>query len=114
MELKEIIGFKVHGIIDYCPERRISISFYNTNMYIEFYECLLSIDTGIINTEIESAEEYGGEMGFIVAFREMKLPYKEYDDRMYFIIKGKGRKEHYQNQIRIACKRMEIKGNTLS
>jgi len=108
MDLKEIIGFKVHGIIHYYPEKKLSISFYNSNWYIEFYDCLLVIDTGIINTEIEIAEEYEGEMGFIVGFREMKLPYSEYDNCKYFILKGKGRDEHYQNQIRIAYKHCKL------
>ncbi|WP_343615943.1 hypothetical protein [Flavobacterium sp.] len=101
----KILGLKVHAIIHYYSEKKISISFDNTNSRLEFYDCPIIFDSGIIGKKIQIAEEYKGEMSFVIVFREMKL---DVDDYNYFIIKGEEGKEHYQNQIRIAYKRMEI------
>nr|WP_315238659.1 hypothetical protein [uncultured Flavobacterium sp.] len=104
-KITEIFGLQIHAIIHYYNEKKISISFDNTNIRIEFYNCPLVFDSGIIGKKVLVAERYKGEMSFVLVFREMKL---DVDDYKYFIIKGQEGLEHYQNQIRIAYQSMEI------
>lgn len=72
---------------------------------LEFYGCPLIFDSGIVGKILHIAEEYNGEMGFVLTFREMKLDANEYK---YFLLKGEEGKEHYQNQMRIAYKWINI------
>jgi hypothetical protein len=104
-EIEEILGLKVHAIIHYYSEKKISISFESSNVRLEFYDCPLIFDSGLIGKNIQVAEEYKGEMSFVIVFRELKL---DVDDYSFFILKGEQGSEHYQNQMRIAYKRMEI------
>ncbi|URM35545.1 hypothetical protein [Flavobacterium anhuiense] len=102
----KIKGLKVRGIIHNYNLKKLSISFYDTNESLIFYDCPVSFDTGIIGKEIRIVNEYSGEMSFVIVFREMKLNSEDYN---YFIIKGEDGERHSQNQIRIAYKRIEFK-----
>lgn len=102
----EIIGLKVRGVIHNYNLKRLSMSFYDRNELLIFYDCPVVIDTGIIGKEITIANEYEGEMSFIIMFREMKLI--NTDDYNYFIIQGEEGERHSDNQLRIAYKKVEF------
>ena len=97
-KIEEILGLKIHGIIHYYNEQKMSISFDDSNINLEFYGCPLAFDSGIVSKIVHIAEEYNGEMGFVLTFKTMKL---DADDYKYFIIRCEDGEEHYQNQMRI-------------
>jgi hypothetical protein len=104
-KIKEILGLKIHAIIHNYAEKKISISFDNTNKRIEFYDCPLVFDSGVIGKIVHIAEGYSGEMSFVILFREMGLDSEDYS---YFMIKGEEGIRHSQNQMRIAYKRLGL------
>ncbi|TDW52802.1 hypothetical protein EV144_1011495 [Flavobacterium sp. 270] len=103
--ITEILGLQIHAIIHYYNQKKISMSFENSNIRIQFNNCPLVFDSGIIGKKVKVAEQYRGEMSFVLVFREMKL---DVDDYRYFMLKGEEGNEHYQNQIRIAYQSFEI------
>ena len=107
MELQRVIGLSVRGITYSYNKNKISVGFETdeTYTYLNFFECSLAFDSGIVGKVVQKAEEYGGEMGFVLALREMNL---SADDYKYFMLKGEGGKEHNQNLLRIAFKFFEI------
>lgn len=104
-KIEKILGLTVHAVIHYYIEKKISISFDSSNIRVEFYDCPLVFDSGIMGKNIQIAEEYNGEMSFVIVFKENKL---NVDDYKFFILKGEEGNEHYQNQMRIAYKTMEV------
>ena len=68
----KILGYRIHAIIHYYYERKISISFDNTNTRLEFHECPLIFDSGIVGKKVQIAEKYKGEMSFVIVFKELK------------------------------------------
>ncbi|AFK03010.1 hypothetical protein Emtol_1868 [Emticicia oligotrophica DSM 17448] len=102
---EEFIGLKVHAMIHYYNQNKLSISFENTNKYLVFHDCPLVFDSGIIGKIVKNLNDYKGEMSFVIVFREMNLDVDEYN---FFLIKGDGGKEHFQNEIRIAYKTIEV------
>ncbi len=102
---EEIINLTVTGINYYYKSEKVVILFDDETKYLTFSGCPLIFDSGIIGQKIKIAEEYNGEMGFVIGLKSDGL---DADNYRYFMLKGKEGKEYYQNQIRIACKSYEL------
>lgn len=103
--MKDILGLTVLGISFYSEMKKVVILFDEQKYSLNFRGCPLAIDTGIIGQKIRVAEEYSGEMGFVLELKKMKL---DVDDFKYFILEGRKGEEWYQNKLRIAYKYYEI------
>jgi len=103
--MEEIKNLTVTGVNHYYKSEKVVILFDDETKYLTFSECSLIFDSGIIGQKIKIAEEYNGEMGFVIGLKSIGL---DADDYKYFLLKGEDGQEHYQNQIRIACKSFEV------
>lgn len=101
--LESLNGLSVEGINHYYYQRRLVVLF-ESSITLSFFDCPLAIDSGIIGSKISKASLYKGEMGFVLAFRDMQL---SQDDFKYCILEANSL-QSYQKQLRIAFKNIEI------
>jgi len=77
----------------------------NEHYYITFNECLLIYNNGIEGHVISLAEEYNGEMGFVLDARVHRIDIEEY---RYFRFTDNNEDWQLKKQIRIMCKSFDI------
>lgn len=104
-KVNSLIGLKIIGIINISLRQELIILFED-NISLYFYDCIMYIDSGVINGITKCIKEYNGEMGFVISLKGNTIDWDEYS--FCYINIGEEEPFSQENKIRIAYKSAEI------
>jgi len=103
--INSLIGLKITGIINLSIKQELIIMFDN-NMSLHFYNCIMYIDSGVINGNAKFIKEYSGEMGFVISLKGSDIDWDEY--AFCYINIGDDEPFSQEKKIRIAYKNGKV------
>lgn len=111
MEIENIdslLGLKITGIINTSIKQELIVLFEN-NISLHFYDCIMYIDSGVINGTVKYIKEYTGEMGFVISLKGSNVDWDKYE--FCYINIGEEEPFSQEKKIRIAYRNGTIVNN---
>lgn len=105
IENMSLIGQRIKGIVNISINKELIILFDNDKS-LHFYDCIMYIDSGVVNGVLKSIKEYSGEMGFVTTLREMNIDWDDY--KFCYLNVSDEHPFSQQDKLRIAYKTVKL------
>ncbi|GEN72146.1 hypothetical protein [Chryseobacterium lathyri] len=105
IENMSLIGLKIKGIVSISINKELIILFDNDTS-LHFYDCIMYIDSGVVNGVLKSVKEYSGEMGFVTTLKGMNIDWDDY--KFCYLNVGDEYPFSQQDKLRIAYKTVQL------